>query len=516
MTQQWTDIFREEIDRFKDTIAAFDRGELDRKTYKGLSGGLGSYAQREDGRHMLRLRLPAGRLTPDRLKFLAGAVEQHQVGRLKLTTCETIQLHDLSPAQVPALMEAAISCGIYSKGGGGDNPRNVMCSPLSGVQPGESFDPIPYAEAVTDYLLSICRDIRMPRKLKIAFCNGVDDCVHSAFRDMGFWAREDGAFSLRIAGGLGAACPTLGLLVEERIPPSQVLYYVRAMIDTFCQHGDYEHRMKARTRFMQQTLGQEGLKQAFLDNVAALKAKGGLDLPRLEAPAAPDKGNAVLSHPRAIPQKQPGLYAVKYHPMGGMLPVEKPAQLYALLKDMEGAEIRIAPDETLYAVNLSAAEAERVLEATGDGVLTQFEQSVACVGASICQQGVRDSQRALRAMTDAVREAGIPDGALPRVCVSGCPSSCSAHQAGAIGFQGGVKLVDKTPLPAFRMFLGGDDRAGKARFGQCVATIPERDLPAMMVELGRAAAARGLDWRGWSDTCPEERDAIIAKYDSVP
>src|SRR5699024_12281538 len=28
---------------------------------------------------------------------------------------------------------------------------------------------------------------------------------------------------------------------------------------------------------------------------------------------------------------------------------------------------------------------------------------------------------------------------LPRICISGCPSSCSAHQAAAIGFQGGVK-----------------------------------------------------------------------------
>ena len=515
MTEQWTDTFREEIERFQDAITAFDKGELDRKAYKGLSGGLGSYAQREDGKHMLRLRLPAGRLTLERLKFLADAVEREQVGRLKLTTCETIQLHDLSAQQVPALMEAAIDSGIYSKGGGGDNPRNVMCSPLSGVQPGEYLDPVPYAEAVTDYLLSICRDIRMPRKLKIAFCNGVDDCVHAAFRDMGFLAREDGTFALRIAGGLGAACPTMGLLVEERVQPREILYYVRAMVDTFCQHGDYEHRMKARTRFLQQTLGQDGLKKAFGDNLAALKAKGGLDLTRLEAPAAPDKGNKTLSHPRAIPQKQPGLYAVKYHPLGGMLPVDKPARLYALLKDMEGAEVRVAPDETLYIINLSADEAERVLQATGDGVQSQFERSVACVGASTCQQGVRDSQSALRAMADAVREAGIPDGALPRVCVSGCPSSCSAHQAGAIGFQGGVKLVDKKPQPAFRMFLGGSDQTGAARFGECAATILERDLPALMVELGRAAAAHGLDWQGWSDAHPEERDAIIAKYDSL-
>ena len=46
-------------------------------------------------------------------------------------------------------------------------------SPLSGVQPGEAFDVMPYAEAVTEYLLSICRDIKMPRKLKIAFCNSL-------------------------------------------------------------------------------------------------------------------------------------------------------------------------------------------------------------------------------------------------------------------------------------------------------------------------------------------------------
>ena len=515
MDKQWTNTFQKEIEGFKDTIAAFDKGELDRKAYKGVSGGFGSYAQRDPSKHMLRLRLPAGRLTLERLKFLADCVEKEQVGRLKLTTCETIQLHDLSAAQVPALIEAAMDSGVYTKGGGGDHPRNVMCSPLSGVQPGECFDPTPCAEAVTDYLLSICRDIRMPRKLKIAFCNGVDDRVHTAFRDMGFMAQADSTFALRIAGGLGMLSPSMGVLVEEHVPPREILYYVRAMIDTFCQHGNYENRVKARTRFMQETLGPDGLKKAFLENVAARKAEGGLELPQMEAPAALDKGDETLSHPRAIPQKQPGLYAVKYHPIGGLLPVAKPAQLYALLKDMEGAEVRVAPDETLYIVNLSAGEAERVLESTQDGAQTRFEQSVACIGASICQQGVRDSQGALQAMVDAARAAGLPDGALPRVCISGCPSSCSAHQAGAIGFQGCVKPVDGKPQPAFRMFLGGSDQAGRARFGEPAATILERDLPALMVELGRAAAQAGQSWEEWSQSHPQERDAVIQKYGSI-
>jgi len=512
MDKQWTDTFRGEIGSFQDTIAAFDKGEIDRKAYKGVSGGLGSYAQRDASKHMLRLRMPGGRLTLERLKFLAGTVEREQVARLKLTTCETIQLHDLSASQVPVIMEAAIDSSILTKGGGGDNPRNVMASPLTGVQPGEAFDVMPWAEAVSSYLLSICRDIKMPRKLKIAFCNGVDDCVHSAFRDMGFLARPDGTFALRIAGGLGAARPSMGVLVDEAVNPKEVLYYVRAMVDTFCAHGNYENRAKARTRYMQDTLGPDGLKKAFLKNVAARKAEGGLDVTGLEAPADVSKGDSTLDHPRAIPQKQPGLYAVKYHPIGGLLPVEKPGQLYDLLKDMEGVELRVAPNETLYVINLSAAEAEQVLAATAGGAETEFECSVACIGAATCQQGVRDSQGVLQKIVQAVREAGIPDGALPRICISGCPSSCSAHQAGAIGFQGGVKLVNQKPQPAFKMSLGGSDKLGSAKFGEGSAAILESDLPALLVELGKAAAAAGQSWGEWSLAHARERDEIIAKY----
>lgn len=513
MDKQWTSIFLEEIEDFKNTINTFDKGEIERKSYKGISGGLGSYAQRDPSRHMLRLRLPGGRLTLERLKFLAEIIEREQIGRIKLTTCETIQLHDLSVVQVPEIMEEAIGCEIYTKGGGGDNPRNVMASPLSGVQAGEAFDVIPWAEAVTRYLLSICRNIHMPRKLKIAFCNGVDDCVHSAFRDMGFLAQPDGTFALRIAGGLGAVNPSMGVLVEEHVKPQDILYYVQAMVDVFCAHGNYENRAKARTRFLQDTLGCDGLREAFLKQVESLRAAGDLELSGFEkAEITKQTDDNLIEHVRAIPQKQPGLYAVKYHPIGGLLPVEKPRQLYELLKDMEGAEIRVAPDESLYIINLNSYEAKKILAATDDGAQTEFEHSVACIGAATCQQGVRDSQGVLRSIVKAVREAGISDGALPKICISGCPSSCAAHQAGSIGFQGGVKKVDKASCPAFKMTLGGSDRLGEARFGDGSVTILEQDMPALMVELGKAAQASGQRWEQWSKSHAKERDDIITKY----
>ena len=340
--------------------------------------------------------------------------------------------------------------------------------------------------------------------------NGADDSVHSAFRDMGFRAQADGTFSLRIAGGLGASGHRMGVLVDEAVDPRDVLYYVRAMVDTFCQHGNYENRAKARTRFMQDTLGPEGLKEAYLKNLEALKARGGLELPRLEALADVCGGEETLDHPRAIRQKQPGLYAVAYHPIGGLLPVEKPAQLYAAIRDVCNAECRVGPDETLYIVNLPAAQAEKVLALTEDGAKTEFEYSVACIGATVCQQGVRDSQGLLQAAVQAVREAGVPDGALPRICISGCPSSCAAHQAGAIGFQGGVRLEDKKPQPAFRMFLNGSDALDAARFGEAGAVILEKDIPALLVELGRAAAGQG--WARWSEEHREDLNAIVAKY----
>ena len=510
MNEKWEEQFREQIHEFVGTIEKFDKGEIDRKAYKGISGGFGSYAQRDPSKHMLRLRMAGGNLTEKRLEFLTEAVRDYGVELMKLTTCETVQLHNLKAEQVPVLMEKAIASEIYSRGGGGDNPRNIMMSPLSGVQKGEAFDVKPYAEAAAEYLLSIAGEIHMPRKLKVAFCNGADDTVHSAFRDMGFMANLDGTFTLRIAGGLGGGYK-MGVLVDEHVPATEILYYIRAMIETFCQHGNYENRAKARTRFMQETMGVDGLKAAFLENVAKVKEKGGLDL-HVKAKPVTKKGSGEISGKRVVAQKQPGLYAVAYHPIGGCLPAGKPAELLTLVREIPDAECRIAPHETIYIINLTADEAEKVLEATNDGAQSTFENSVACIGAANCQQGVRDSQAALRAAVEAVREAKIPDGALPRICISGCPSSCSGHQAAAIGFQGAAKTVDGKPESAFKMFVGGSDKLCAAKFGEAGAVILECDLPKFFVDLGKAVASRNMNWETWIVGHEDEFKAIVEKY----
>ena len=137
--------------------------EVSVKEYKGFSGGFGSYAQKGGEASMLRLRLPGGRLDKEKLKFIVDSIDEYGIEKVHFTTCQTVQFHNLSAKTVCEIMEKAFDAGIITRGGGGDFPRNVMVSPLSGVEQGEYFDVMPYALAVSDYLLKMIKAVKLPR-----------------------------------------------------------------------------------------------------------------------------------------------------------------------------------------------------------------------------------------------------------------------------------------------------------------------------------------------------------------
>ena len=63
--------FKEDLAEFHEMTDKFYAKEISMKEYKGFSGGFGSYAQKGGNASMLRLRLPGGRLTKEKLKFVA-------------------------------------------------------------------------------------------------------------------------------------------------------------------------------------------------------------------------------------------------------------------------------------------------------------------------------------------------------------------------------------------------------------------------------------------------------------
>lgn len=508
--KNYAEEFKKDIAEFHEKTRQFYEKKISVAEYKHISGGFGSYAQRGGERGMLRLRLSGGRISKDSLRFITESIQKYQIDRLHLTTCQTVQLHNLTADTILSLIEEAWDHGIITRGGGGDYPRNVMMSPLSGVETNEAFDVTGYVNAAADYLLGFIHKVKLPRKLKVCFSNTPANAPHATFRDLGFVANEDHTFDVYAAGGLGSN-PKMGICVARQIAPEKTLYYIKAMIDTFTAFGNYENRGRARTRYLQDTLGADGLREAFTEKLNCALQSEDLDL-SVPPFSVTKKGDGEITHPRVIAQKQPGLYAVSYHPIGGNPTPECMQRLYDAILPMEDVEIRLSPDESMYLINCTAKEAETLLALTDDGAETLFETSVACIGNHICQLGVRDSQTLLKACVDAVRPCRFADGVLPKIRISGCPSSCSAHQAAALGFRGAVKQSPEGPKPAYAMFEGGCDASGKEAFGTDLCVMTEENIPKFFVALGQRITEEKTVYADWIKGHREDLAALAEEF----
>lgn len=493
----------------------FHDGKVSLKDYKGYSGHYGTFGQRGGKSNMMRLRMDAGILTKEKMKFIVDFVNTHKTGPIHSATCQTVQVHDLNAEDVVDGIEKALQAGIVTYGTGGDYPRNIMCSPLAGADPEEAFDVSPYALRAAQYLIDEIDDPKMPRKMKTAFSGG-DLCnTHATYRDLGFVAKDNGTFDVYAAGGLGPN-PRFGVRVAEDVPGEDVLYYIRAMINTFKKYGDNKNKTKARTRYMVESLGGEDeFRKAYLAELDAIKDDPSLKITELPERSISKTGDGTLPPEdwRIFKQKQDGLYAVRYHAIGGEPDKEIFTKLYETIEPMEDVEVRTSPEQTFFIVNLTGKEAAEVLDVIKeDAARSPFEASVSCIGAARCQVGVRDSQTLLRDLIKAVRDADIAQSALPQIHISGCPSSCGAHQTGRIGLRGTVKFVNKKVIPAFGLFIDGSDVQGHSVMGEMVGTLPEEQLAEFLIKLGKTVEETGLDYDSWHAEYPEKLKEIAEEF----
>ena len=505
--------FRKDINDFKASCVSFYNSEISQADYKSISGGFGSYAERGLKTGMVRLRIPAGDLKLDWLKFVCGLIDLYNIKKVHFTTNQTIQLHGLKDSQICEIVEKALDVGIITRGGGGDFPRNTLVSPLTGVEVGEYFDVLPYAKAVSDYAISLIGKVKLPRKLKIGFSNSPRNIVHATYRDMGFVANPDNTFDLYTAGGLGLN-PTFGIKTAEKIDPQKVLYYVKTMVQMFTTYGNYDVRAKARTRYIPKTIGEEKYLSEFSRMLKENLELADLDLNIKSEPIEKKGDGSVCELSRnVIKQKQDGLYAVLYHPITGFVNIDTFKQLYKVLSDFEGVGLRLSPNQGLYIINLTACEAEKVLGVlNNDNAHSMLQESISCVGSKICQHGICDSRDLLEKIIAVEKEENFSDGILPKIAISGCPSSCAAHQTAKIGFQGGKKKVQDDFIEVYKIFIGGCELQNRELFGEDSGTIIADKIPEMFREIGKSVVADNMVFDTWFDANTEQLKNIIAKY----
>lgn len=305
--------------------------------FKKASGGFGVYAHRDGKNFMIRLRIFSGVLSKEQLIQVADFAKRYAVPMIHFTTRQAIQYHGISLDDVCHIMDEGLGCNLYTRGAGGNYPRNVAMSPLSGVDPEEVFDVLPYAIAANAYFLQRINTYKLPRKLKVAFSNQKSDTAHCTVQDLGFMAEMDGdqlCFRIYSGGGLGRN-PRKAIRFKKLHPVGDVLYILEAMVDFFRENGDYENSNKARVRYIADRLGDEAYEEALESYIEKAKARGGLDL-KVDMPKYLKPGKKVeVNNPAIFSQKQEGLYSYYFHPMGGQLDYAILEQINKLIEPMD-------------------------------------------------------------------------------------------------------------------------------------------------------------------------------------
>lgn len=508
--EAYKNTLKEEVETLRSKGRDFLNGELTRNEFKGFSGGMGSYAQKESGKFMIRLRTPSGIITKEHFRLILNYAENNGLDRIHLTTRQAVQLHDLTIDQVCDIMKDSIDHDLFTRGGGGNFPRNVALSPLAGVDTEEVFDVTPYARQVGEYFLENVRGYKLPRKLKVAFSSSASDTACATLNDLGFIGMLDegrSMFRMWLAGGMGGQS-ALALPFDELVEPTEVLYYVEAMVRLFTAEGNYENKSQARTRFIPRRMGVEAFMECYrkhLEEVKETCAFEGVE-PELstEETSVKETGNPLL-----IPQKQDGLYTVVLHPQCGQLLIKDAEQIYEMLSEVLSVEFRLSMDEELYVRNLTKNQAENLLTAMESSMMmSNVAMSVSCVGTPTCQTGANQSQKLCREIAEAVKGNDVSH--LPKLYISGCPNCCSRHPVASMGFAGRRVRIEDESVEAFDCFIGGMVGMDKSAMGEKAGTILAEKIPEMIVELGKDLAEREKEFT--AAVADGTVEAVIKRY----
>ncbi len=264
-------IVQDELVDYEQQIGKYRAGEVDETKMQKLRLHFGTYAQRQEGVQMQRIKIPGGFLTADQLVRLGDAADRFGSGFLHFTTREDAQIYYVKLEETPDLLRFLAAAGITSREACGNTVRNITACYRAGTSATEPFDVGPYAEALFRFLVRNKYNQNLGRKFKITFEGCAED--HSGLRihDIGLWAvtqtrsgKLRRGFRVYLGGGLGAA-PHLAHLYTDFLPVEELFNFAAAALRLFDRYGERKARMKARMKFLIETMGWETFRAALDD-----------------------------------------------------------------------------------------------------------------------------------------------------------------------------------------------------------------------------------------------------------
>src|SRR5438093_11870408 len=144
---------RDELAWYEEQIRKYLAGELDETKMQKVRLHFGTYAQRQEGVQMQRIKFPGGILSSDQLARLADAADRYASGFVHFTTREDAQLYYVRLEEAPELMRYLAEAGITTREACGNTVRNTTAGYRAGTSRSEAFAVPPYAGGLSRYLV---------------------------------------------------------------------------------------------------------------------------------------------------------------------------------------------------------------------------------------------------------------------------------------------------------------------------------------------------------------------------
>src|SRR3954451_16325038 len=529
-----------DIEKFERLLRQYLAGDLEEDRFRIFRLNNGIYGQRQGGHNqMVRCKLPYGSVKPEQLEMLAHVVDEYSRGWGHITTRQNIQFHYVQLERIPEVMRDLASVGLTTREACGDTVRNVVGCHLAGACPFEVLDISPWAEATFRHFLRNAYAQRLPRKFKINFSGCATDCGQAMFNDVGVVAvtraKEDGTvepgFRVFVAGGLGAN-PHAAQALEEFTPREELLPTIEAVLRTFDHYGNRDNKLRARMKWLLDTMGIDELRARILKERKLLLASvtwahgipdyvkehgdepAGISASLDATPVGQDVGVNVTLKGLTPRTRWDDANVVRGGAKG---PVS--AYAYARLGDITSAQFRgLAAIQREFDLDVRVSNRQNVIfrGLREDQLDALFERLsalgmaepgaelardvVSCPGADTCNLAVTQSRGLADDIGRALEQAGLADVGGVRINISGCTNSCGQHHISDIGFMGVERRAHGQPAPGYQMLLGGYVGHTQIEFGRKALRLPAKNAGEATVRVvARFAGERtaGESFTAW-------------------
>ncbi len=493
---------------------------------------------------MLRLKLPAGRLTAGQYLALDKLSDTLANGTLRITTRQSIQYHNILKPDLKPLVRGICDELLSTLGGCGDVVRNVVTSPAPYATPQHKRlleDAYAIARAMTprtESYVDIWLDgenvtneftdgrenwvperteeegadplygsTYMPRKFKIALTIPEDNCMDILTNDLAFIALwEEGVlkgYNVYLGGGLGmthnkpATYPRLASPVCF-IEPGDLVEAAKAVVQIQRDYGDRTDRKHARLKYVMDEQ-PEGWAKAEMEKRLGKALEDIRNMPPLQVPDhlgwhAQGDGKWFLGVP--IPDGRIRAYDEEHYN----------ADIRSGLREVighYGMPVILMPDNNIILYNIEENDKngiESVLRSFSIPLLPDISQLrrdfLACVALPTCGKALAEGERVslplIAEFESLFARYGVEKERIA-VRLTGCPNGCARPYVGDIG------IVGRMP-GHYALYIGGDyacTRLNEKVFDR----IPQEHLKTALEPMIALYAKERQQDEGFGDFC---------------